>query len=255
MAIKGPPIIKLSGKALSDTENLKKLFQTIGSHTAIIVHGGGVEVDALLKKVGIVSQKIDGIRVSPASDMPYICGALCGMCNKQLQGLAIAQHKNALGLLATDGNTITLQKFDEKYGKVASAIPHDGKFIQSLLESGILPIICSIGIDDKGELYNINADDVASALAKLFNSDLYFISDVKGVLDGNGKQIECLNNKSVAKLIEDKIITDGMIVKVKMALDVANNTKTAVTIASINDPQLFANLFSLRRFGTTFNAQ
>lgn len=251
MTHKGPPIIKLSGKALSDEKSLKQLFSSFVQHKAIVVHGGGVEVDSLLAKLGITSQKIDGIRVSPSSDMPYITAALAGICNKTLQSYAIASNIKAIGLLATDAKCLTLQKYDAKYGCVASAVANDKSFLTSLLEQDIIPIICSIGHDEQGQLYNINADDVACALAKLFNSDLYFISDVCGVLDQNKELIDFIDKAKCEQLIKDKVITDGMIVKVKMALEVSSQTKNNVVIASIHDPLLTQNLFMLRRFGTT----
>lgn len=251
MSHKGPPIIKLSGKALSDVESLKKLFSSFAHHQAIVVHGGGIEVDALLAKLGITSKKIDGIRVSPSADMPYITAALAGICNKTLQSYAIASHINAIGLMATDAKCLTLKKYDEKYGCVASAVANDKSFLNNLLAQNIIPIICSIGHDEEGNLYNINADDVASALAKLFNSDLYFISDVSGVLDQNKNLIDFIDRAKCEQLIKDKVITDGMIVKVKMALEVSSYTKNNVVIASIHDPLLTQNLFMLRRFGTT----
>ncbi|WP_303962309.1 acetylglutamate kinase [Succinatimonas hippei] len=249
------PVIKLSGKALENKAALKALFSAVKDKKVIFVHGGGVEVDALLKQLNLKTEKIDGIRVSPPEQMPYITAALAGLCNRYLQADAKACGLNALGLIATDGDSVTLSAFDKKFGNVANALPANGKFISLLLENKITPFIASIGIDENGDVYNINADDVALAIARVFNAPLFFISDVKGVKDADGNIIENLSEDTALELISKKVITDGMIVKVKTALDAAKLTHRPVFIASLNDPDLISNLFTLRRIGTSFSVR
>ncbi|EFY06925.1 acetylglutamate kinase [Succinatimonas hippei] len=249
------PVIKLSGKALENKAALKALFSAVRGKKVIFVHGGGVEVDALLKKLDLKTEKIDGIRVSPPEQMPYITAALAGLCNRYLQADAKACGLNPLGLIATDGNSVTLSAFGKKFGNVATALPENGEFLSLLLENKITPFIASVGIDEKGDMYNINADDVALAIARIFNAPLFFISDVKGVKDANGNIIENLSEEMAFELINQKVITDGMIVKVKTALDAAKLTHRPVFIASLTDPELISNLFSLRRIGTSFSAR
>ena len=249
------PVIKLSGKALENKAALKALFSAVKDKKVIFVHGGGVEVDALLKQLNLKTEKIDGIRVSPPEQMPYITAALAGLCNRYLQADAKACGLNALGLIATDGDSVTLSAFDKKFGNVATALPAIGKFISLLLENKITPFIASIGIDENGNVYNINADDVALAIARVFNAPLFFISDVKGVKDADGNIIESLSEDTALELISKKVITDGMIVKVKTALDAAKLTQRPVFIASLNDPDLISNLFTLRRIGTSFSVR
>ena len=249
------PVIKLSGKALENKAALKALFSAVKDKKVIFVHGGGVEVDALLKQLNLKTEKIDGIRVSPPEQMPYITAALAGLCNRYLQADAKACGLNALGLIATDGDSVTLSAFDKKFGNVATALPANGKYISLLLENKITPFIASIGIDENGNVYNINADDVALAIARVFNAPLFFISDVKGVKDADGNIIENLSEDTALELISKKVITDGMIVKVKTALDAAKLTHRPFFIASLNDPDLISNLFTLRRIGTSFSVR
>ena len=249
------PVIKLSGKALENKAALKALFSAVKDKKVIFVHDGGVEVDALLKQLNLKTEKIDGIRVRPPEQMPYITAALAGLCNRYLQADAKACGLNALGLIATDGDSVTLSAFDKKFGNVATALPANGKFISLLLENKITPFIASIGIDENGNVYNINADDVALAIARVFNAPLFFISDVKGVKDADGNIIENLSEDTALELISKKVITDGMIVKVKTALDAAKLTHRPVFIASLNDSDLISNLFTLRRIGTSFSVR
>ena len=220
-------VIKLSGKALSDEAALKELFNAIYEQelSALIVHGGGVEVDQLLQALDFKSEKIDGIRVSPPEHMPYITGVLAGQCNKQLQSVALSTGLNAFGMLCT--------------------------VVSTLLEQGYTPVICSIGLDPQGTAYNVNADEVAAALALLFHCPLVFFSDVKGVLDQNKEVIPEIDAHKCADLIEQGVITEGMAVKIKNALEVAQHSGAPVFIASVFDPIARSHLSQLRRIGTT----
>lgn len=249
-------IIKLSGKALNDKEALGELFCKIreSGEQTMIVHGGGVEVDRILSAVGFSSTKINGIRVSPARHMPYITAALAGQCNRVLQAEAIAYGLNAAGMLCTDFKLCALMPYPPEYGQVASCEVLETKMIQCMMDQGVTPVICSIGINEQGDLYNINADEVAAALAITFKAPLVFLSDVDGVLDKDENVIEEINSQNIEELIASGVITDGMAVKVKNALSVASQSNNSVFIASIFDEQARSNLFKLRRIGTSVKA-
>lgn len=244
-------IVKLSGKALHDEQALCELFAKLHGQQAIVVHGGGVEVDQILKALNFTSTKLQGIRVSPKEQMPYIAGTLAGQCNKLLQGVAVKSGLKAVGMLCTDYDLCSLKPYPAEYGQVASCEAADPSLVRMLLEKGITPIISSIGLDAQGQLFNINADEVAAALAICFKAPLVFFSDVKGVLDGNGNVILKIDAQTISKLIEQQVITEGMAVKVQNALAVARESKSPVFIASIFDKQALDNLVSLRDIGTT----
>lgn len=245
-------IVKLSGKALNDAKALGALFDKLKatSEKAIVVHGGGVEVDKILSALGLASSKIDGIRVSPSEHMPYITAALAGQCNKILQGVAISHGLNAVGMLCTDYKLCSLEPYEAKFGQVASCSVCDKTLVEDLLNKGITTVICSIGINEQGALYNINADEVAAALAMAFHAPLVFFSDVKGVLDKQGELIESINEQNIESLVAQGVITDGMAVKVKNALEVAKKSNAPVFIASIFDDEAIANLTKLSGIGT-----
>ena len=166
-------VVKLSGKALGGVEELSKLFTACRGQKLVVVHGGGVEVDALFKALNLEVKKKNGLRVSPREQMPYISAALAGMCNKSLQALAIKNGLNALGMLASDGKTITVRQLSEDLGMVGAVEPNDKKYLTLLLENGYTPIIASLAHDDNGDLYNVNADDAALAIARVLNAPLY----------------------------------------------------------------------------------
>ena len=249
-------VIKLSGKALSDIDALKSLCEQLQKQEqeAIIVHGGGVEVDHILKALNFTTTKKDGIRVSPKEQMPYIAVTLAGQCNKHLQGVAISSGLKAVGLLCTDFDLCKVEPYPSEYGQVGSVKPGNNAVLASLMEQKFVPVICSIGLDEQGQLFNINADEVAACLALTFKAPLVFFSDVKGVLDKNGELIENINEQRCHELIADGTISEGMAVKVKNALDVAKSSGAPVFIASIFDEQARLNLSKLRRIGTTLSA-
>lgn len=246
-------VVKLSGKALGGVEELSKLFTACSGQKLVVVHGGGVEVDALFKALNLEVKKKNGLRVSPREQMPYISAALAGMCNKGLQALAIKNGLNALGMLASDGKTITVRQLSKDLGMVGAVEPNDKKYLTLLLENGYTPIIASLAHDDNGDLYNVNADDAALAIARVLNAPLYYISDVPGVLDKEGKLIDELDENKVNALIADGTISGGMTVKVKSAIDATKLIKKPVYIASFKDPNLAENLISRSRLGTVFN--
>lgn len=247
-------IVKLSGKALHDEQSLNALFTHLKGQQAIVVHGGGVEVDQILKALNFTSTKLQGIRVSPKEQMPYIAGTLAGQCNKLLQGVAVKAQLKAVGMLCTDYDLCALTPYPAEYGQVASCKANDPTLVQMLLDKGITPVVSSIGLNENGELYNINADEVAAALAICFKAPLVFFSDVKGVLDGQGQVIPQIDGKTIATLIEQQVITEGMAVKVKNALEVAQQSQSPVFIASIFDESALNNLASLKDIGTTLIA-
>ena len=248
-------VLKLSGKALDSTAELLALFKKASGRRLVVVHGGGVEVDALFSSLGLKVEKKDGLRVSPKEQMPYISAALCGMCNKKLQSLAIACGLNALGLTASDGQTLKVECLKPELGMVGKVEPYKAEFLQMLLNNGITPVMASVAIDSKGDMYNVNADHVAVAVAQLLKAPLYFLSDVKGVLDSHGALIENLDRNSIDSLVADGTVSEGMAVKVKSALHASELTGRSVYIASVKDPLLCENLLAGRRLGTSINGQ
>ncbi|MBO6259191.1 MAG: acetylglutamate kinase [Succinivibrio sp.] len=245
-------VLKLSGKALTGTEELSSVFRSAHGHKLVIVHGGGVEVDALFEALHLEVKKKNGLRVSPREQMPYISAALSGMCGKSLQSMALKSGLKALSILASDGNALSVSCLDEELGMVGAVKPCSSDYLNLLLDNGYTPVIASLAFDEKGNLFNVNADDVAEAVAVLLNAPLYLISDVKGVLDKDGQLIESLDEAEALRLIADGTITEGMAVKVKSALRAAAKIRQNVYIASYKDPLLSENLMSRRHLGTSF---
>ena len=157
-------------------------------------------------------------------------------------------------MLCTDYHLCALQPYPAEFGQVASVKAQDTRLVKLLLEQNLTPVICSIGLSDKGALYNINADEVAAALALAFKCPLVFFSDVKGVLDAEGQVIAEIDEAKISELLAQQVINEGMAVKVKNAVNVAKQSGAPVFIASIFDEVALANLSSLKQIGTTLRA-
>ncbi len=253
-----PLVIKLGGAALSSTETLSKVFVAINQYqkssqrALVIVHGGGYLVDQLMQKMQLKTIKKEGLRVTPYDQIPYIVGALAGTANKLLQAEAIKSDVNAVGLSLADGGLCQVTELDPELGAVGRATAGDATLLNAILATGVVPIISSIGITSAGQMMNVNADQAAVAVAAALKADLVLLSDVSGVLDGKGKLLSSLNGSQSEALIAGKVITDGMIVKVRAAVDAAQSLGRPIEVATWRYPENLAELFDGKSIGTQF---
>lgn len=251
-----PIVIKLGGAVLSDDKALTSLFTSVKqlqSHRPVVIlHGGGYLVDELMEKLQFEVVKKDGLRVTPFEQIPVITGALAGTANKMLQSQAIKNNLISVGLCLADGGLCQVSAFDPELGAVGLAKAGNSDLLLSILKTEVLPIISSIGITDEGQLMNINADQAAVAVASALNADLILLSDVCGVLDANGQLMENLTRQESEQLIRDKVITDGMIVKVNAAFDAAKMLGRPIRIMSWKNPEKLLSLLKNESLGTQF---
>ena len=251
-----PLIIKLGGVLLDSEEALERLFTALVNYREtherpmVIVHGGGCVVDELMKKLNLPVKKKNGLRVTPADQIDIITGALAGSANKTLLSWAKKHKLPAVGLYLGDGDSVKVTQLDDDLGHVGKAEPGSAKLITTLLDSGFLPVVSSIGVTDEGELMNVNADQAATALAATLGADLILLSDVSGILDGKGQRIAEMTAAKAEQLIDQGIITDGMVVKVNAALDAARKLGRPVDIASWRHAEQLPSLFNGTAIGT-----
>lgn len=253
-----PLVIKLGGAVLSSTETLTQLFKTVSNYqqqaqrSLVIIHGGGYLVDELMAKLQLETVKKEGLRVTPKDQIGYITGALAGTANKMLQGQAMRNGVNAMGLSLADGGLCKITQLNPELGNVGLATAGDATILNAVLATQVTPIISSIGITAEGELMNVNADQAAVAVATALDADLVLLSDVAGVLDGEKQLIASLDSEQAELLIQQKVITDGMIVKVRAALEAAQELGRAIEVASWRSPEKLAELFIGNSIGTQF---
>ncbi|MFC3122951.1 acetylglutamate kinase [Agaribacter flavus] len=198
----------------------------------VLVHGGGDQVQALMSELNRPSTKHEGLRVTPSSDMPVVAGVLAGTLNKQLVAEMKAKSIVAAGISLADGDIAVCSPLDEALGQVGTPDSGDKYLLSSLLNNNIVPVIASIGANETGDLFNVNADHAAIHVAKILSAELYFFSDVKGVLDANKNLVTELSHSLCDQMLADGVITDGMVVKVKASQEAANRLGKQIVIAS-----------------------
>lgn len=255
-----PLVLKLGGALLENNEALDNLFQTLNQYlkTAtrplILVHGGGCFVDDVLSKMNIVSEKKNGLRVTPESDIGYIAGALAGTANKVLMAQGVKLGTKVVGLSLADGGITQVIKANNDLGAVGYCEAGDPALLTGLIKMKFLPIISSIGIDVQGQLLNVNADQAATAICETLGADLVMLSDVDGVLDAEMALIENLDTALASELIESGVVNGGMEVKVKAALKAAKSLNRDVQLGSWKVPDRLLALLNGNAEGTTVSA-
>ena len=242
-------VVKYGGNAMTDPALESSfardivLLKTVGMHP-VVVHGGGPQVDNLLKELGRHSDRIDGMRVTDKSTMDIVEMVLGGSVNKSIVSLINKHGGSAIGLTGKDANLILAKKLMmEKIGEDGIAVPVDLGFvgdvvsvnkdvINMLIASNFIPVIAPLGVDEEGSTYNINADLVAGKVAEFLQAEkLMLLTNIKGVLGRDGEVVTGLTPKTVDSLIEDGTISGGMIPKIQCALDaVRSGVKSAVIV-------------------------
>ncbi|KAA1163229.1 acetylglutamate kinase [Pseudoalteromonas distincta] len=245
-------VIKLGGAVLNTENAAKALFYVLNEQKNdefVIVHGGGALVDTWLKQAGFASAKHQGLRISPAEQMPYIVGALAGCANKQLMTQAISAGHKPVGLSLVEAGVTATQKL-KALCLVGKCKSNDDSIVNDLLKIGRLPIVSSIGFDEQGLWYNVNADEAAAAIASNLNAELIFMTDVEAVLDENKQPLHQLDTKHIDTLITNGVIVGGMEVKVKTSLHAAQHLRRGVYISSWQKPENLTALLQGEHVGT-----
>jgi acetylglutamate kinase len=227
-------VIKYGGNAMID-ENLKRSFaedmvllKYVGINP-VVVHGGGPQIDDILKKVGKESKRERGLRVTDAETMEYVEMVLVGQVNKEIVNNINLAGGRAVGLGGKDGNLITAEKiFHEEKGEkidlgfVGTATAINADLIRILEKDRYIPVIAPVGVDAKGNTYNINADTVAGKVAEALGAEkLVLLTDVEGIKI-KGELVSTLHKVGVAAHIKEGEISGGMIPKTECCIDALN---------------------------------
>jgi acetylglutamate kinase len=245
-------VIKLGGAVLNSENAANALFNVLNEQQNaqfVIVHGGGALVDTWLKEAGFATAKHQGLRISPAEQMPYIVGALAGCANKQLLSQAISAGHKPVGLSLYEAGVNATQKL-KALCLVGECSSNQDSIVNELLALGRLPIVSSIGFDEQGTWYNVNADEAAAAIANNLNAELIFMTDVAAVLDANKQPLHQLNTQHIDNLINEGVIVGGMEVKVKTSLHAAQHLRRGVYISSWQKPENLTALLAGEHVGT-----
>ncbi|HQA47074.1 MAG TPA: acetylglutamate kinase [Bacillota bacterium] len=232
-------VIKYGGSAMA-SDKLKEaimkdivLMKYVGMKP-IVVHGGGPAVNRMLERVGIKSAFVNGLRVTDEQTMEIVQMVLAGSINKDIVTLLNSHGAKAVGLCGKDSGLLRVERqfvkvndgsgsVDMDIGLVGQVREVDTEILDVLTDNGFIPVIAPIGTGPGGQSYNVNADYAASAIAGAVKADkLVLLTDVEGIMDSRGgeeKLVSSVNRQEAARLMEEGVITGGMIPKVQCCLE------------------------------------
>jgi acetylglutamate kinase len=236
-------LVKIGGKTVEDQAALSNLAQEIraltGECSFILVHGGGVEVTSLSKKLGITSVFVNGLRQTTEEEMDIVDMVLAGKVNKQLVRLLRAHGLDAVGLSGCDGGILTGKSVgalpDGSRSRTGDIVQVDDRLVSFLIERKFLPVISPPSMDEDGLSLNLNADTAAFAIAaRLRCWALVFLSDIPGIIS-DGNVVRELSADQAGNLTATGVITGGMVPKVSASADALNRGVQTVIIGQYEE--------------------
>ncbi len=258
-------VIKYGGNAMT-SEELKNavmsdivLLSLVGIKT-VLVHGGGPEISEMLKKVGIASRFVNGLRYTDAETAEIVRMVLAGKINKSLVSLLEQHGGQAIGLCGSDGGMIQVQKLEaeEDLGFVGEITGINVQPITDALDKGYIPVIATVATDKNGQVYNINADTAAAQIAAALGAEnLILMTDIRGLLrdkDDESTLIPEVQVSEVPYLIRQGIISGGMIPKIECCVEAVRRgvSKTCIIDGRIKH-SILIEILSNEGVGTLFH--
>ena len=211
-----PLTVKLGGVAGRHAGPLQVVAEFAPPNT-VVVHGGGNEVAEWSRRLGLAPRTHDGLRVTDAETLEVAVGVLAGLVNTRLVAALAAAGRPAAGLTGADGSLLRVRRRDPGLGEVGQILDVDPSLLDTLTDAGITPVVASIGADAAGALLNINADEVAGALAAARGGVLLLCTDVEGVLRED-TVVDALDAAAAEAMLEDGSASAGMRPKLRAAL-------------------------------------
>ena len=254
-------VVKYGGNAMISDELRRAvmsdviLLNLVGIRV-VAVHGGGPEISAMLKMIGHESKFVDGLRYTDVTTMDIVQAVLCGKVNKDLVSQLGRLGGRAVGLCGMDGQLFQAEQMDEKYGLVGRITGVNPEPVKNALEHGYIPIVSTVaqGVDSD-TAYNINADTAAAKLAEALGAEkLILLTDVRGLLrdpKDESTLIHVVRTREVPALVEEGVISGGMIPKMQCCVDAIHGGVERVHILDGRIPHsIFIELLSDEGIGT-----
>ncbi|HEU0067601.1 MAG TPA: acetylglutamate kinase [Sphingomonas sp.] len=263
-------VVKYGGHAMGSPELQRDfaedvvLLKAVGINP-VVVHGGGPQIGAMLKRLGVESRFVDGLRVTDAQTAQIAEMVLAGSINKEIVGWIGQAGGRAVGLSGKDAGLVTAAKVSrvepdtlqgiERHvdlGFVGEPVAVDPRILDTLSADGIIPVVAPIAIGTDGHTYNINADTMAGAIAgRLQAARFFLLTDVAGVLDKSGELLTALNPARIAELRADGTISGGMIPKLETCVAAVEAGVDAAVILDGRVPHaMLLEIFTQRGAGT-----
>ena len=249
-------VIKCGGRILLDPELFNNFINDITilkklGLTPIVVHGGGPRIKKKLEKLNIKTKFIMGLRVTDKKIIEVVEEVMADF-NKEIVNALQKKECKAKSIMVSENNAIYVEQKNIELGYVGKPTKIDNKLINNLIEENFIPVVSPMGLDQKKQTYNINADTAAGALATSLKSRrLMLMTDVDGVYDKNKKLISEIKADEAEKLIYDETISEGMIPKIRTCINAVNNGVRAVVVIDGRKPHsILFELFSDKGSGT-----
>lgn len=263
-------VVKYGGHAMGDPEAAHDfaedivLLKAVGINP-IVVHGGGPQIGAMLKMLGLESRFIDGLRVTDAATAKVAEMVLSGAINKELVSWISKAGGRAVGISGKDGNAVTVEKvqktihdpesgeeIDVDLGFVGDPVDIDRRLLDTISKAGMIPVVAPIGVGPDGETYNVNADTMAGAIAIAMGAErLFLLTDVPGVLDKARNLLTDLTPSQIDMLRKDGTISGGMIPKLETCVDAVEGGVDAAVILDGRVPHaMLIEIFTKQGAGT-----
>ena len=249
-------VIKCGGSVLIDKNLFNNFINDISilnklGFIPVVIHGGGKRISNKLNDAGIKSNFINGLRVTDQKSINIVEEVLNNF-NKEITVALKKYGCNSQGITNQQNNILLVEREKQELGFVGIPKKINQSIIEQIVEEKKVPVIAPLGLDKNSQVFNINADTAAGAIAKKLNARrLIMMSDVEGVFDNNKKLISEINTNKINELIENKIISGGMIPKIKNCLDVASNgVKGVVIIDGRKNHSILFELLSEKGSGT-----
>lgn len=267
-------VVKYGGHAMGDPELARDfaedvvLLKAVGINP-VVVHGGGPQIGAMLKTMGVESRFIDGLRVTDKQTAQVAEMVLSGVINKEIVGWIAQAGGKAMGISGKDGGLVTASKVQRTakdpdsniervvdLGFVGEPAHIDIGVIETISSAGMIPVIAPIAPGEDGQTYNINADTMAGAVAAALGaSRLFLLTDVRGVLDKQGELLTDLTPSDIVKLQQDGTISGGMIPKLETCIHaVEAGCEAAVVLDGRVSHAMLLEIFTQEGAGTLIRA-
>jgi acetylglutamate kinase len=237
-------VVKYGGSAMEDPA-LAELFaqdvvlmRLVGMHP-VVVHGGGPQISDLMRRLGKEPVFVDGLRVTDAETVDIVRMALAGKVNREIVASVNRHGSYAVGLSGEDAGLIRVGRRDDKLGFVGDIRRIDPSILERLVREELIPVVATVGVDEAGQAYNVNADTVAGAIAEALRAEkLVYLTNVAGLygdLSDESSLISRIEVDKLAGLVDQNRLSEGMIPKARSCVDAV---KAGVTRAHILDGRI-----------------
>tara|TARA_B100000929_G_C15416045_1_gene389703 strand:+ start:111 stop:974 length:864 start_codon:yes stop_codon:yes gene_type:complete len=252
-------VVKIGGSVLNDETLFKILIEDISilkkmNFNPILIHGGGKRLTAKLNQLNIESKFVEGLRVSN-KNVVKIAEKVFIEFNKEILNEIKNYSVNAKSITSKENNIISVKAISKELGFVGTPYEVNTDILKKIVKANEIPIIAPLGLNSDNQVYNVNADDIATFVASSLNARrLIMISDVAGVLDKENNLISEINSAKAKEMISSGEITQGMLVKINNAINVADKVKGTVIIDGRVVHSILYELLSDKGSGTLIRA-